>query len=109
MDIRSKAQRLTLAGLLAVTAAGVLAGPMLADTKGNGDTGAKSCYNDTTKRSTPNGQVEYVPLGDGVHSYVEGCDDGYWVLIGVVGARSQPPSSPVREVPTIPAGLLLGS
>jgi hypothetical protein len=107
MNLRQRFQMFAMAGLLA---ASVLAVPMTqahADSKGgtSGSSGGKSCYNSTTKRSTPNGQVEYVPLGDGVHSQALGCDNGTWVNLGTVGALELPPSNPVHPVMPLPTGL----
>ncbi len=110
MTLRRQTQMLAIGALLAVSVVGLPAVHVHADSKGgSGSSSGASCYNETTKRSTPNGQVEYVPLGDGVHSMAEGCDNGKWVMIGVVGALQQPSPTPLRPVMPLPAAATLGS
>jgi hypothetical protein len=112
MNIRTSAQTLVIGGLLALSVIGLPAAQAHADSKGgtSGGSSGKSCYNSTTKRETPNGQVEYVPLGDGVHSQALGCDNGNWVNLGTVGASVEPPpTNPLHPVNSLPPTLALGS
>jgi len=106
MNIRNSVRALATVSLLALVVVSLPVAQVRAAS--NDDNGiVMDCLNKSTGEWTLSGQVDYVTTSDG-KTHAVGCEDGHWVDLGVVGARTAQPF-PVRPLAPHPIANALGS